>query len=152
MCLLASALDRSSGCSLAALSWRSIFGSLSSYFLQLVLLPIIMVGQNVQGRHGEIQADEAFHATMNTLHDAEQMAQHLDKQDAELLRQTSELLKQTPMLQQVLIDLAKIRASIPMAPDLSPAVTIDVPTTTATPRKRTITAAIAKKESATNHV
>lgn len=61
-------------------------GSLSSYFLQLVLLPIIMVGQNVQGRHAELQAEEAFKTTMSTYHDIEQIMQHLSAQDAELLR------------------------------------------------------------------
>ncbi|HLW03433.1 MAG TPA: DUF1003 domain-containing protein [Ktedonobacterales bacterium] len=63
-----------------------ISGSLSSYFLQLVLLPIIMVGQNVQSRHSELQADEAFKTTMSTYHDIEQIMQHLAAQDSELLR------------------------------------------------------------------
>lgn len=63
-----------------------VCGSLSSYFLQLVFLPIIMVGQNVQGRHAELQADEAFKTTMSTYHDIEQIMQHLSAQDAELLR------------------------------------------------------------------
>jgi uncharacterized membrane protein len=36
------------------------FGAVSSYFLQLVLLPIIMVGQNVQSRHAEHVADATF--------------------------------------------------------------------------------------------
>jgi hypothetical protein len=66
----------------------ALFGSISSYFLQLVLLPILSVGQNVLSRHAELQADEQFHATMRTLHDIEQVARHLDAQDAELLRQT----------------------------------------------------------------
>ena len=37
-----------------------IFGSISSYFLQLVLLPLIMVGQNVQQRHSEMRADNDY--------------------------------------------------------------------------------------------
>jgi hypothetical protein len=110
----------------------AIFGSVSSYFLQLVLLPIIMVGQGVQGRHGEIQADESFHATMNTLHDAEQMAEHLDKQDREILRIAR-------MLEQLMTSPA-----IPAPPvTTSPAV---LPTLATTTRKPT-----AKKVSATNH-
>ena len=32
-------------------------GALSSYFLQLVLLPIIAVGTNVQSKHDEVRAD-----------------------------------------------------------------------------------------------
>jgi uncharacterized membrane protein len=63
-----------------------LFGSISSYFLQLVLLPIIMTGQNVLGRKAELQADEQFHTTMSTYHDIEQIMEHLCAQDAELLR------------------------------------------------------------------
>ncbi len=33
------------------------FGAVSSYFLQLVLLPIIMVGTNVQSKHDKVVAD-----------------------------------------------------------------------------------------------
>jgi uncharacterized membrane protein len=36
------------------------FGAFSSYFLQLVLLPLIMVGQNVQQRHAELRADNDY--------------------------------------------------------------------------------------------
>ncbi len=69
-----------------------LFGSISSYFLQLVLLPIIMTGQNVLGRKAELQADEAFKTTMSTYHDIEQIMKHLCAQDAELLRQTKMLI------------------------------------------------------------
>ena len=69
-----------------------LFGSISSYFLQLVLLPIIMTGQNVLGRRSELQADEAFKTTMSTYHDIEQIMQHLLAQDAELLHHTKMLI------------------------------------------------------------
>jgi uncharacterized membrane protein len=69
-----------------------LFGSISSYFLQLVLLPIIMTGQNVLGRKAELQADEQFHTTMSTYHDIEQIMQHLSAQDAELLRHAHMLM------------------------------------------------------------
>jgi uncharacterized membrane protein len=68
------------------------FGSISSYFLQLVLLPVIMTGQNVLGRKAELQADEAFNTTMSTYHDIEQIMQHLLAQDAELLHHTKMLI------------------------------------------------------------
>ena len=64
----------------------------SQTFIQLVMLPIIMVGQNVLGRKSELQADEAFRTTMNTYHDLEQVMQHLCAQDAELLHHTKMLL------------------------------------------------------------
>jgi len=64
----------------------------SQTLIQLVLLPIIMVGQNVLGRKAELQADEQFHTTVSTYHDIEQMMQHLSTQDAELLRHTKMLI------------------------------------------------------------
>jgi uncharacterized membrane protein len=42
-------------------------------FLQLVLLPIIMVGQNIQGRHSELMADEEFKTTRTTYKDLEHL-------------------------------------------------------------------------------
>jgi len=65
---------------------------ISQTFLQLVLLPVIMVGQNVLGRKTELQADEQFNTTMSTYHDMEQVMQHLSAQDAELLRQAKMLI------------------------------------------------------------
>ena len=58
----------------------------SQTFIQLTLLPVIMVGQNVLGRKAELQADEQFRTTVSTYHDIEQVMQHLAAQDAELLR------------------------------------------------------------------
>lgn len=63
-----------------------IFGSISSYFLQLVLLPVILVGGNVLNRHQELQAEETFQTSQHSFHDIEQIMQHLSAQDAELLR------------------------------------------------------------------
>ena len=42
-------------------------------FLQLVLLPIIMVGQNIQGKHAEVLADEEFKTTETTYKDLENL-------------------------------------------------------------------------------
>ncbi len=65
---------------------------ISQQFLQLVLLPVILVGQNVLSRKAELQADEQFHTTISTYHDIEQIMQHLSAQDAELLRHTKMLI------------------------------------------------------------
>ena len=65
---------------------------ISQTFLQLVLLPVIMVGQNVLGRKAELQADEQFNTTMNSYNDIEHITQHLSAQDAELLRHTRMLI------------------------------------------------------------
>jgi hypothetical protein len=59
---------------------------LSQTFIQLVLLPVIMVGQNVLNKHAELQAEEQFKAVINTQHDAEQIAIHLSKQDDLILQ------------------------------------------------------------------
>lgn len=42
-------------------------------FLQLVLLPIIMVGQYIQGKHTETMADEEFKTTQTTYKDLEHL-------------------------------------------------------------------------------
>ncbi len=59
--------------------------------VQLLLMPLIMVGQNLQGRHTEARADEEFRTTQKTFSDMETTMRHLDAQDAELLRQTAML-------------------------------------------------------------
>ncbi len=64
----------------------------SQQFLQLVLLPVIMVGQNVLGRKAELLADEQFRTTMSAYHDIEEIMQHLSAQDAELLKHTKMLI------------------------------------------------------------
>jgi hypothetical protein len=66
---------------------------LSQTFLQLVLLPIIMVGQNVLDRKSELMAEEQFNTTMKTYQDIEQIMTHLCAQDAELLKQTTAILE-----------------------------------------------------------
>jgi uncharacterized membrane protein len=63
----------------------------SQTLIQLVLLPVIMVGQNVLGRKAELQANEQFNTTMSTYHDIEQIMQHLSAQDEELLRHATML-------------------------------------------------------------
>lgn len=55
--------------------------------VQLLLMPLIMVGQNVQARHSEIRADEEYRATTTSFRDIEQIMRHLKAQDEELLNQ-----------------------------------------------------------------
>jgi uncharacterized membrane protein len=61
--------------------------------VQLLLMPLIMVGQNIQSRHAEIRSDEEFKTTTSSFHDIEQILLHLNAQDAELLKQ-SKLLEE----------------------------------------------------------
>jgi uncharacterized membrane protein len=65
---------------------------LSQTLIQLVLLPVIMVGQNVLNRKTELQAEEQFNTTQRSYHDIEQIMGHLSAQDTELLRQSKMLI------------------------------------------------------------
>jgi uncharacterized membrane protein len=60
--------------------------------VQLLLMPLIMVGQNLQGRHGEARADEEYKTVGKTFADLETVMSHLDAQDQELLRQSGLLI------------------------------------------------------------
>jgi hypothetical protein len=64
----------------------------SQTFIQLVMLPILSVGQNVLGRHAELMAEEEYKTTMNSHHAIEEITQHLSAQDAELLKHTKMLV------------------------------------------------------------
>ena len=59
-----------------------------SNILQLLLTPLIMVGQNIQGRHAEIRAEEEFKTTTSTHKDIEHILVRLNEQDKELLKQS----------------------------------------------------------------
>ena len=80
---------------------------ISQTFLQLVLLPVIMVGQNVLGRKSELQADESYATTMKTYTDIEAVLKHLDKQDEEILALEQLIKVQTDSILSIVQDLAK---------------------------------------------
>jgi hypothetical protein len=73
-----------------------VCGAVSSYFLQLVFLPILQKGQALLGRHGELQSTETHANTERLLHEFEQMRRHLDAQDAELIGLRSLLMTLQP--------------------------------------------------------
>lgn len=88
----------------AILSWIPPFVALlvawvSQTFIQLVLLPVIMVGQNVLNKKQELQAEEQFETTKKIYHDLEQAMLHLSKQDEELLKQTALLVDITTRIE-----------------------------------------------------
>ena len=58
----------------------------SQTFIQLVLLPVIMVGQNVLDHQQGLQAEEQYETTVKIYHDSEQMMRHMQAQDTELLQ------------------------------------------------------------------
>ena len=55
---------------------------LSSSFLQLVLLPIIIVGQNIQAAAADRRAEETYKDAEAVLKEAEEIQKHLLAQDA----------------------------------------------------------------------
>lgn len=61
--------------------------------IQLILMPLIMVGQNIQGKHSEIRADEEYKTTISSYKDLEQIILHLGRQDQEMKKQLAILLK-----------------------------------------------------------
>ena len=67
-------------------------GGLSSYFLQLVLLPIIMVGQNVISASQDARA-EADHLTLTTLHAMNVKQLEMLEQQAKILEQQHQILE-----------------------------------------------------------
>jgi hypothetical protein len=61
-----------------------IIAWISSNFLQLVLLPIIIVGQNLQAKASDTRAMQTYEDAEAVLHEALQIQQHLGMQDAVL--------------------------------------------------------------------
>ncbi len=53
----------------------------SQTFIQLVMLSVIMVGQNIIGRTADKRADLTYRDAEATFHEAEQIQQHLKAQD-----------------------------------------------------------------------
>jgi len=60
-------------------------------FLQLVLLSVIMVGQNLQNRHSEARADANFDVNVKSELEIETILEHLENQNEELERITKKL-------------------------------------------------------------
>jgi uncharacterized membrane protein len=58
----------------------TIVAWIAQTFLQLVLLPIIMVGQNIQSQHSAVVADEQFKTTQTTYKDMERLIAINEKQ------------------------------------------------------------------------
>ncbi|HEX6506613.1 MAG TPA: hypothetical protein VF221_03185 [Chloroflexota bacterium] len=74
-----------SGGTLSIVQW------ISQTFLQLVLLSVIMVGQNLQGAAADKRAEETWKDADATFHTAESIQAHLDTQDAHLASQDERL-------------------------------------------------------------
>jgi uncharacterized membrane protein len=62
-------------------------------FLQLVLLSIIMVGQNLQSRHSELRADADYETNLEAKKDIETLMKRLDSIESTKLDKILEILK-----------------------------------------------------------
>lgn len=65
-------------------------------FLQLVLLSIIMVGQNVQAAASDKRAEQTYHDASATLHEAQELQKHLEAQDAALAAIIGHVVRMLP--------------------------------------------------------
>jgi hypothetical protein len=75
---------------LALISFPSAIGSgnsiiivawIAQTFLQLILLPIIIVGQNIQAKASDKRADRTYQDAEAVLHECLQIQEHLSAQD-----------------------------------------------------------------------
>ena len=57
-----------------------------SNMIQIFLMPLIMVGQNLQGRHSEFRAEADFEVNIKAEQEIETILQHLENQGELILR------------------------------------------------------------------
>ncbi len=57
-----------------------------SNMLQIFLMPLIMIGQNLQGRHSEIRAEADFEVNTRAEREIEAVLQHLENQNHLILK------------------------------------------------------------------
>jgi uncharacterized membrane protein len=62
-----------------------VFWLFISNLIQLLLMPLIMVGQNIQGRHSEIRAEHDLEVNVKAEKEIEVILQHLEYQNAILI-------------------------------------------------------------------
>ncbi len=65
---------------------------ISSGYLQLLLLPLILIGQNLQGRHSELRAQHDYETNIRAEKEIEAILLHLER-DHELILQMLERLE-----------------------------------------------------------
>jgi hypothetical protein len=73
----------------------------SSNFIQLVLLPIIIVGQNVQAKAADKRSEQTYKDAEAVLAEAIKIQEHLAAQDQALLKHQEDLERQASVLNQL---------------------------------------------------
>jgi len=61
--------------------------------IQIFLMPLIMVGQNLLGRHAEFRAENDFEINQKAEHEVETILLSLEKQAAIIERQDEKILQ-----------------------------------------------------------
>lgn len=69
-----------------------VFWLFMSNMIQLLLLPLLMIGQNLQGKHSEKRAESDYEVNIRAEREIEAILQHLENQD-ELLTKILNSLK-----------------------------------------------------------
>ena len=82
-----------SGSVLAIVTW------ISQTLIQLVMLSVIMVGQNIIGQAADRRSEMTYKDAEATFHEAEQIQQHLAAQDAALIQLLSKVATLETQLQ-----------------------------------------------------
>ena len=81
------------GNSLIIIAW------IAQTFLQLVLLPIIIVGQNIQAKASDARANDTYQDAEAIMHECVQLQQHLAAQDSILTEQLAHVKQLVATLQ-----------------------------------------------------
>ena len=68
-----------------------VFWLFISNLIQLLLMPLIMVGQNVQGRHSELRADHDLEVNVKAEGEIEVILEHLEYQNTILIAMVKKL-------------------------------------------------------------
>jgi uncharacterized membrane protein len=63
-----------------------VFWLFISNVIQIFLMPLIMIGQNLQGRHSEIRAEADFEVNVKAEREIETILTHLENQNELILR------------------------------------------------------------------
>jgi uncharacterized membrane protein len=79
-----------------------VFWLFISNLIQIMLMPLIMVGQNIQGAHAEARAEHDLEVNIKAEDEIELILKHLEYQNAMLLdlakKQEARAQNQTPTL------------------------------------------------------
>jgi uncharacterized membrane protein len=71
--------------------WAFVFWLFISNMIQILLMPLIMVGQNIQGAHAEARAQHDLDVNIRAEREVEVILQHLEYQNSQILKMMEKL-------------------------------------------------------------